>query len=108
MNNLEILKATYSKTLQRLGKYQSVENHAHDKVIEYTKKLEQILKEIKEIEEEKYNISKLNECIDFIKNYCEGINYCSEECKFYCRIDEFNKTECLLRNNFPVDWGQIK
>ena len=103
MTKLEQLKATYSKTLQRLGKYQSVENHAHDKVKEYTKKLEQILKEIKEIEEEK---SKLNECIDFIKNYCEGINYCSEKCKFYTKVDEFNKTNCLLRNNFPEYWGK--
>lgn len=93
MNNLEILKATYSKTLQRLGKYQSVENHAHNKVKEYTNKLEQILKEIKEIEEEKY---KLNECIDFIKNYCTKAK--CDDCQFNAPYNVCNLAKP------PIDW----
>lgn len=93
MNNLEILKATYSKTLQRLGQYQSVESHAHNKVKEYTNKLEQILKEIKEIEEEKY---KLNECIDFIKNYCTKAK--CDDCQFNAPYNVCNLAKP------PIDW----
>jgi SMC interacting uncharacterized protein involved in chromosome segregation len=100
MNNLEALKATYSKTLQRLGIYQSAENHAHNKVKEYTEKLEGILKEIKEIEENKY---KLNKCIDLIKHYCAG-KRCSE-CMFF---DEYGRTLCQLNNVNPTQWKNIK
>jgi SMC interacting uncharacterized protein involved in chromosome segregation len=93
MNNLETLKATYSKTLQRLGKYQSAENHAHNKVKEYTEKLERILKEIKEIEENKY---KLNECIDFIKHYCREAK--CDDCQFNAPYNVCNLAKP------PIDW----
>ena len=93
MNNLEVLKATYSKTLQRLGRYQSAENHAHNKVKEYTEKLEQIIKEIKEIEEKQYRV---NENVLIIKDYCTRTK--CDDCQYNspCNI-------CKLARP-PIDW----
>ena len=105
MTKLEQLKFDYLTAKGEKEAYQSDEKCARKKVLEWAKRMKEIEKEIKQIEESESD-KKLKESIDFIKNYCEGINYCSEECKFYCRIDEFNKTECLLRNNFPEYWGK--
>ena len=103
MKDTEQLEFEYFRLEQERDLHLFDEKCAHKKVLECEKKMQLLERDIKGFKEDNFK-DKLNNCIDFIKHYCKGINCCCEECKFYREIDEFNKTNCLLRNNFPEYW----
>lgn len=100
MTKLEQLKSEYSRIKNDLNFIKITKEKLTKDAEDCEKKMKIIEEKIKEIEGNK----KLFECVDYIKNYCKGKNYCCEDCKFYKEADESNKTNCLLRNNFPEHW----
>ena len=104
MTKLEQLKLDYTRLKNDLEFYQNHERETHKYAEDCEKKMKIIEEKIKEIEDDK----RLFECVDYIMKYCRRKNYCCDECKFYTEIGEFNKTNCMLRNNFPEYWTNLK
>lgn len=104
MTKLEQLKLEYARLKKDVEFFLKQERVNHEFAEESEKKMKTVEKEIKEIEDDK----RLFECVDYIMKYCRRKNYCCDECKFYTEIGEFNKTNCMLRNNFPEYWTNLK
>jgi len=107
MTKVEYLRVKYLKIKNDRDMQLFAEKCAHNRVLECEAEMEKIEKEIKEVEtlkETEQIKNKLNECIDFIKHYCDG-----KSC-FKCMLydEKERNTLCKLQNANPTQWQKIK
>ena len=93
MTVLEDLKLKYLSLKKDMEYYQSDEQYAHNKVIEYKRKMERIEKIL--------NREKLKESIYFIKDFCAEKS--CENCPFYTGKQSVYE-RCHLMNTNPTQW----
>jgi C4-type Zn-finger protein len=106
MTKLEYLKLQYLKAKNDRNLHFFDEMRAHERVKGCEEEMERIKKEIREteiIKETEQIKNKLNECIDFIKHYCDG-----KACISCILYDEKGNTMCKLQNANPTRWQKIK
>ena len=103
MTKLEQLKFDYLAAKGEKEAYLSDEKFARKKALEWDKRMKEIEKEIKQIEESESD-KKLKESILFIKDFCAEKS--CKNCPFYTGKQSVYE-RCSLMNTNPTQW-QIK